>query len=108
MLAALPLVFLPLLSFVSAQDPCADIAGKAFVPPADARKCLQSFPFNETLRQNVLTNAARVLDFFTFEEYYLNSPPPFQESTVDIRAELERMNTTEYEVCTVEVLVTAT
>jgi hypothetical protein len=94
MLAFLSLLLLP---FVSAQDPCASIAGKAFVPPADALKCLKSFPFNETLRDNVLTNAARVLDFFTFEEYYLDSPPPFQESTVDIRAELDRMNTTSYE-----------
>ncbi|KAF9450034.1 hypothetical protein P691DRAFT_666237 [Macrolepiota fuliginosa MF-IS2] len=77
-------------------DPCAAIAGKTFVPPADALACEKSFPFNETLRQNVLTNMARVFDFFTFEEYYLNSPPPFQESTDNIRATLARINTTVY------------
>ncbi|CAK5278119.1 unnamed protein product [Mycena citricolor] len=85
----------PVLS--SHPDPCAAIAGQAFVLPAAALACLKSFPFNETLRQNVLThNIARVFDFFTFEDYYLNSPPPFQESTTNIRADLARINTTKY------------
>jgi hypothetical protein len=35
-----------------AADPCAKIAGKTFVPPADALACYKAFPFNETLRQN--------------------------------------------------------
>jgi hypothetical protein len=83
----------------SASDPCAVIAGKAFVQPSDALACLKSFPFNETLRQNVLShNIARVFDFFTFEDYYLQSPPPFQESTVNIRASLAKINTTKYTV----------
>jgi len=81
----------------SAADPCATIAGKKFVPPADALACVKVFPFNETLRQNVLTNVARVFDFFTFEDYYLNSPPPFQESTNDIRATIRRINSTKYQ-----------
>ncbi|KAF5339039.1 hypothetical protein D9758_014119 [Tetrapyrgos nigripes] len=79
------------------DDPCAKIAGKAFVPPADALACEKSFPFNETLRQNVLNNIARVFDFFTFEEFYLDSPPPFQESTSDIRAKLAELNSTGFE-----------
>ena len=79
-------------------DPCAAIAGKPFVPPADALACLKSFPFNETLRQNVLQTVSRVFDFFTFEEFYLNSPPPFQESTKNIRAELARIGRTQYAV----------
>ena len=80
-------------------DPCTKIAGKQFIPPADALACLKSFPFNETLRQNVLTVVSRVFDFYTFEDYYLDSPSPFQESTVDIRSELARINATEYAVC---------
>lgn len=80
----------------AAADPCVKVAGKAFVPPADALACLKSFPFNETLRQNVLTVVDRVFDFYTFEDYYLNSPPPFQDSTVNIRAQLQRINTTKY------------
>ncbi|KAG6888278.1 hypothetical protein C0992_008960 [Termitomyces sp. T32_za158] len=80
----------------SATDPCIKVAGKTFVPPADALACYKAFPFNETLRQNVLTTVARVFDFFTFEDYYLNSPPPFQESTVDIRATIAKINSTEF------------
>ncbi|KAF9261734.1 hypothetical protein L218DRAFT_980860 [Marasmius fiardii PR-910] len=79
-----------------AADPCAKIAGKNFMPPADALACQKSFPFNETLRQNVLTIVSRVFDFYTFENYYLNSPPPFQESTIDIRATLNKLNATKY------------
>jgi hypothetical protein len=88
---------LPALVFALA-DPCAQIGGKTFAPPADVLACVKSFPFNETLRQNVLTNVARVFDFYTFENYYLYSPPPFQESTIDIRAALARINTTYYAV----------
>ncbi|KAH0578442.1 hypothetical protein H2248_003590 [Termitomyces sp. 'cryptogamus'] len=80
----------------SATDPCVKVAGKTFVLPADALACYKAFPFNETLRQNVLTTVARVFDFFTFEDYYLNSPPPFQESTVDIRATIAKLNSTQY------------
>ncbi|KAH8102238.1 hypothetical protein BXZ70DRAFT_62790 [Cristinia sonorae] len=77
-------------------DPCAKFAGQAFVVPADALACLKSFPFNETLRQNVMDNIDRVFDFFTFEDFYLNSPPPFQESTINIRAELARIRRTRF------------
>ncbi|KAL1729351.1 hypothetical protein EV714DRAFT_285013 [Schizophyllum commune] len=80
-----------------AEDPCAAIGGKPYAPPAKVLACWRSFPFNETLRQNVLTNVARVFDFFTFEDYYLDSPPPFEESTINIREELKRLNTTDYE-----------
>lgn len=83
-----------------AADPCAKIAGKSFILPTDALACQKAFPFNETLRQNVLSNIAGVFDFFTFEDYYLKSPPPFQESTVDIRATLARLNRTRFAVCT--------
>lgn len=44
-----------------AADPCVKIANQTFVPPADALACQKSFPFNETLRRNVMTNVARVL-----------------------------------------------
>lgn len=79
-------------------DPCTKISGKAYVLPADALACLKSFPFSEKLRQNVLSNVARVTDFFTFENYYLNSPSPFQESTINIRKKLAQLNTTRYSV----------
>ncbi|TFY77280.1 hypothetical protein EWM64_g6733 [Hericium alpestre] len=88
---------LPSSATSDASDPCAKIAGLAFVPTADAIACQKAFPFNETLRQNVLTVISRVFDFFTFEDYYLDSPAPFQESTTNIRADIARINQTKYE-----------
>ncbi|GJJ13364.1 hypothetical protein Clacol_007616 [Clathrus columnatus] len=85
------------LAAPSAHDPCIKVAGKTFAAPADALACLRSFPFNETIRQNVISVVSGVFDFYTFEDYYLNSPPPFQESTSNIRAEIQRINTTSYE-----------
>ena len=82
----------------SDADPCAKIAGMTFVPVPDALACQKSFAFNETLRENVMSVVSNVFNFYTFEDYYLNSPPPFQESTVDIRGELARINTTQYDV----------
>ncbi|KAJ4479394.1 hypothetical protein J3R30DRAFT_3288983 [Lentinula aciculospora] len=81
----------------ASSDPCATIAGKLFALPADVLACERSLPFNETLRQNVLTTISRVFDFYTFENWYLDSPAPFQESTNNIRANLTRINTTHYE-----------
>ena len=87
-------------------DPCVKVAGLQFVDPADAISCQKSFPFNETLRQNVLSVVSRVFDFYTFEDFYLKSPPPFQESTTDIRAEIARINATQYAVSTLSPLRT--
>jgi len=78
-------------------DACAAIAGETFLKPADALACLRSFSFNETLRQNVLSTISRVLDFFTFEDYYPKSSVPFPNN-INIRAELARINSTLYVV----------
>ncbi|KAI0267449.1 hypothetical protein BC834DRAFT_78050 [Gloeopeniophorella convolvens] len=95
--SGLPIVLSRVL-FVSAaaSDPCVKVAGLTFADPAEVIACQKSFPFNETLRQNVLSVVSRVFDFYTFEDFYLNSPPPFQESTTNIRAELARINATKY------------
>ncbi len=90
----------------AASDPCVKVAGLQFADPADAIACQKSFPFNETLRQNVLSVVSRVFDFYTFENFYLNSPPPFQESTTDIRADIARINSTNYAVSTLSSLCT--
>lgn len=45
----------------NAADPCVKVAGKPFVLPADALACLKSFPFNETLRQNVIATGVLYL-----------------------------------------------
>ncbi|KAH8990803.1 hypothetical protein EDB92DRAFT_1946330 [Lactarius akahatsu] len=80
----------------AASDPCAKVAGLQFADPVDAIACQKSFPFNETLRQNVLSVVSRVFDFYTFEDFYLNSPLPFHESTTNIRADIARINSTHY------------
>ncbi|KAH9053619.1 hypothetical protein EDB87DRAFT_1569228 [Lactarius vividus] len=85
-----------LAAAAAASDPCVKVAGLQFADPADAIACQKSFPFNETLRHNVLSVVSRVFDFYTFEDFYLNSPPPFQESTTNIRADIARINATHY------------
>ncbi|KAH9053608.1 hypothetical protein EDB87DRAFT_1569255 [Lactarius vividus] len=77
------------------SDPCAAIAGSLFSTPRDTLACLRSFPFNQTLRRNVMTTVSRVFDFYTFEDYYPRSSTPFP-STINIRAELDRINSTPY------------
>jgi hypothetical protein len=78
-------------------DPCAAIAGALFATHADTLACLKSFPFNETLRQNVLDIVDRVFDFYTFEYYYPDPDGPFQD-TEDIRDELARIRSESYAV----------
>jgi hypothetical protein len=80
------------------DDPCIKNSGKVFVDPADALACLKSFPFDENLRQNVLSVVSRVFDFYTFEIWYSESPAPFQESTMDIRGQIQRIYNTQYDV----------
>ncbi len=92
----------------AASDPCVKVAGLQFADPADAIACQKSFQFQEILRQNVLSVVSRVFDFYTFENFYLNSPPPFQESTTDIRADIARINSTHYAVSTLSSLRTDT
>lgn len=81
----------------------------------------EAFPINETIKTNVLDVVSRALDFFTFEvrlatrglqlrfrvlseafrflqDYQIHSPPPFQESSVDLRAQLARIRATTYPV----------
>jgi len=84
--------------FGFSTDPCPNIAGLPFVDPADAIACQKSFPFNETLRQNVLSVVSRVFDFYTFEDFYFKSLRPFQESTSNIRWQIWRISQTRYDV----------
>ena len=108
--ALLPVLFSRgvLATATAASDPCIKVAGLQIADPADAIACQKSFPFNETLRQNVLSVVSRVFDFYTFEDYYLNSPPPFQESTTNIRADIARINSMHYAVSTLSSLGTGT
>lgn len=95
------LIVLSLLSAVATaaptlSDPCADIAGALFSKPEDMLACLRSFPFNQTLQNNVMETVSRVFDFYTFEYYYPSSTP--FANGIDIRPELTRINSTVYSV----------
>jgi len=82
------------------SDHCSKVAGKDFVDPLDAEACLASFPFNDTLKDNVLSIVSGSLDFYTWEAQYLDLPPPFHEASWDIRAKIEWINQTRYDVST--------
>lgn len=78
------------------SDPCAAIAGQQYTEPVLALACLKSFTASETTKQNVLAAVSRTLNFFTFEAEQIHSPSPFNESSVNLRAELARINRTQY------------
>ena len=77
---------------LSPADPCTKIDSHMFIPPVDALACYKTFPFNETLHQNVLTNIAHVYYFYIFKDFYLNLPPPLKKPTSIIRATLTTIN----------------
>jgi len=84
------------------SDPRAAIAGKDFIVPSQALACLKSFPYNKTIKTNVMANTERVTDFFSFEPFYKNSPPPFQEPSVQIRDEFSRIRNAKYDVSPID------
>ncbi|KAI0289964.1 hypothetical protein BC826DRAFT_1106720 [Russula brevipes] len=98
-LLLLPLLGKPLLAAAapSASDPCVKVAGLQFVDPADAIACQRSFPFDEGLRQNVLSVVSRVFDFYTFEDFYFSLPWLFRESRSNIRSQIRRISATRYD-----------
>lgn len=98
-LAGLLALASPSLAAAVTSDPCAEIAGQAFADPATTLACLRSFPANETLKENVLEVVGKTLNqFFTFQAEQLHSPPPFQESSVDLNAQITRIRNTKYAV----------
>ncbi|QRV98976.1 peptidase family S41 protein [Ceratobasidium sp. AG-Ba] len=79
-----------------AADPCAAIAGKAYVAPAAALACLKSFPYNVTLANNVMEVVTKVTPFFTFEDWQKDTPAPFTEATSNLAVEFARIKRTKY------------
>ncbi|QRV82824.1 peptidase family S41 protein [Ceratobasidium sp. AG-Ba] len=80
-----------------AQDPCAAIAGKTWVKPSQVNACLSYFPFNTTLRDNVVDVVSKTFQqFHTSTSFHLNMPDPFTDDTVDLIRELNRIKSTTY------------
>ncbi|KAG8767679.1 hypothetical protein FRC12_006114 [Ceratobasidium sp. 428] len=79
------------------QDPCGQIRRKAWMKPSEANACLSYFPFNTTLRDNVVDVLSKTFaQFHTSTSYHLNMPDPFTDDTVDILGELKRIGSTTY------------
>lgn len=65
--------------------------------PRDVVACLKSFPFREDLRQNIMDVAETAINLHTYETISLNAPAPFQDSTVNLKAEFARIRNQQYE-----------
>ncbi|KAG8748584.1 hypothetical protein FRC10_003718 [Ceratobasidium sp. 414] len=79
------------------SDPCAAIAPKGWYKPSQVLSCLQSFPYNETLRDNIVDVVSKTFNFHTSVSFHLNMPDPFTDDTVDLQGELRRIRATKYD-----------
>ncbi|CCO26621.1 hypothetical protein BN14_00649 [Rhizoctonia solani AG-1 IB] len=79
------------------SDPCVAIASKGWYKPSQVLSCLQSFPYNETLRNNVVDVVSKTFNFHTSVSFHLNMPDPFTDDTVDVQGELRRIGQTKYD-----------
>ncbi|CDZ98146.1 hypothetical protein [Phaffia rhodozyma] len=88
---------LGLQSRQTSTDPCTALAvakGKLY-NVADARACLKSVPFNETIRTNILSVVNKVYDLDLFEYEQISQPLPLNQST-NVRTELDRISKATY------------
>ncbi|TFY54040.1 hypothetical protein EVJ58_g9096 [Rhodofomes roseus] len=74
---------------------CAKTDAQIYVVPADARVRLSYFPFNETLRQNVL-DAVTKFDFYASDDYDVAPVPEFGQPAAYICGEFTKINGTSY------------
>ncbi|CAE7223476.1 unnamed protein product [Rhizoctonia solani] len=79
------------------NDPCAAIAAKGWYKPSQVLSCLQSFSYNETLRNNIVDVVSKTFNFHTSVSFHLNMPDPFTDDTVDLQGELSRIRGTKYD-----------
>ncbi|PPQ63478.1 hypothetical protein CVT24_005135 [Panaeolus cyanescens] len=74
-------------------DPCADIAGKKWVTPAQVRACFTSFPVDPKVKANVIEVVNKTLPFHTSVNYQIQAPPPFEHDVhEDLVADLLRIS----------------
>ncbi|KAI4523458.1 hypothetical protein K525DRAFT_361264 [Schizophyllum commune Loenen D] len=86
-----------LTSAAFAYDPCAEIAGKSWVLPSQARACLRSFPADPVVKANVLEVVNKTLAFHTSTNYQIQAPEPFADQVQeDLVRDLARIGAQEY------------
>ncbi|CUA71803.1 Glucan 1,4-alpha-maltotetraohydrolase [Rhizoctonia solani] len=82
---------------VTRADPCAAIHNTTWLKPSQVHSCLSYFPFNATLRDNVVDVLSAMLDqFHASTKFHLDMPEPFKDTTVDILGELQRIKKSTY------------
>ncbi|KAF8633353.1 hypothetical protein AX17_004525 [Amanita inopinata Kibby_2008] len=87
----------PLTAPTPIPDPCADIAGKKWVLPSEARACLSAFPVDPIIKANLIEVVNRTLAFHTSVNYQIQAPPPYEEDVrEDLAADLARISQTHY------------
>ncbi|KAG9128409.1 hypothetical protein FRC07_013749 [Ceratobasidium sp. 392] len=86
-----------LAATAQAQDPCTKIARETWIKPSEVNACLSYFPFNATLRDNVVDVLSKTFaQFHASTSFHLNAPDPFTSNTVDLIGELKRVRSTTY------------
>ncbi|KAK7472784.1 hypothetical protein VKT23_000891 [Stygiomarasmius scandens] len=91
-LVVLTLTALLAVAGESVNDPCAAIAGKKWVHPAEARACLTAFPVDPVVKANTIEVLNKTLAFHTSVNYQVHAPPPFQDDVnEDLLADLARV-----------------
>ncbi|KAF7325770.1 Peptidase S41 family protein ustP [Mycena kentingensis (nom. inval.)] len=96
-LSAWALALVPLVHVALAQDPCAAIGGQKWVAPAALRACFQSFPVNQTTKENILDVTRKTLAFHTSTSYQIRAPQPYTADVhEDLLADIARISKTKY------------
>jgi hypothetical protein len=77
------LATLPSFSLAQTSDPCATVAGKPIATFAEAKACLEYFPYNQTIAAKTIDIVRKITDdlyifnvrFIFFERHLLYTPP---------------------------------
>ncbi|QRW23962.1 3-methyl-2-oxobutanoate hydroxymethyltransferase [Rhizoctonia solani] len=79
------------------SDPCAAISNSTWVKPSELHSCFSYFPFNTTLRDNIVDVLSKTFDqFHTSTRFHLDMPEPYKDITIDILGELQRIKQSIY------------
>ncbi|KAJ1300358.1 hypothetical protein OPQ81_005177 [Rhizoctonia solani] len=79
------------------SDPCTAISNATWLKPSQANSCLSYFPFNATLRDNIVDVLSKTFhQFHASTKFHLNMPEPYEDITVDILGELQRIKRSTY------------
>ncbi|KAF8622711.1 hypothetical protein AX15_006802 [Amanita polypyramis BW_CC] len=82
---------------LAVQDSCAEIAGKRWVLPSEARACLTSFPVDPVIKSNLIEVVNKTLAFHTSANYQIQAPHPYQSDVhEDLLADLARISQKDY------------